>query len=115
MLPAAGQGALGIEIRADDDRFRALVTSVNHSPSWTAVAAERGFMARLGAGCRVPAAAYAVVENEQVWLRALVASPEGEVIVRGERRGPADQAKALGHALAEELLAEGAAELLGSN
>jgi hydroxymethylbilane synthase len=68
-------------------------------------------MARLGAGCHVPAAAYALVDDE-LWLRALVTSRDGDRIIRGERRGPMDQAELLGRTMAQDLLDRGAGELL---
>jgi hydroxymethylbilane synthase len=112
LLPAAGQGALAVEIRADDDRIRPLVTPVNHFPSWAAALAERAFMARLGAGCHVPAAAYAVVDDGELWLRGLVASPKGRTIMHSARRGPLNAAEALGTCVAEDLLRQGARDLL---
>lgn len=112
LLPAGGQGALAVEIRADDEPTRSLVAPVNHPASWAAAAAERGFMARLGAGCHVPAAAYAVVDEGELWLRGLVASHDGQTMIRSERRGPTDQAEALGRAVAEDLLERGAGDLL---
>ena len=112
MLPAAGQGALAVEIRADDKRARALTAPLNHLPTWHATVAERGFLARLGGGCHVPIAAYAVVENGQLWLRALVASGDGRTLIAGERRGGTSEAEALGRTLAEDLLKRGVAELL---
>jgi hydroxymethylbilane synthase len=69
-------------------------------------------MARLGAGCHVPAAAYAVVDEGELWLRGLVASHDGQAMIRSERRGPTDQAEALGRAVAEDLLERGAGDLL---
>lgn len=111
LLPAAGQGALAVELRANDAPTHALVAPVNHQASWAAAGAERAFMARLGAGCHVPAAAYALVDDE-LWLRALVASRDGDRIIRGERRGPMDQAELLGRTMAQDLLDRGAGELL---
>ena len=111
-LPAAGQGALAVEIRADDESTHALVAPVNDPPSWVAASAERAFMARLGAGCHVPAAAYAVLDDQDLWLRALVASQDGETIIRGQRRASVAAAEALGRAMAEELLSKGAGDVL---
>ena len=108
MLPAAGQGALGVETRADDARIRALVAPVNHRASWAAVMAERAFMARLGAGCHVPAAAYAIVDRGDVWLRGLVASHDGKAVIRGHEKGPTDDPVALGTEVADSLLRQGA-------
>ena len=113
MLPAAGQGALAVEIRAGDKRARALTAPLNHLPTWYATSAERGFLATLGGGCHVPIAAYAEVKGSQLWLRALVASVDGRTQVTGERRGETSEAEALGQTLAEDLLKRGAAELLG--
>jgi len=112
VLPAAGQGALAVEIRAHDERTRALVAAVNHPPSWATALAERAFMARLGAGCHVPAAAYALLKDQDLLLRALVADHNGERIIRGERRGSVNAAEALGRAMAEELLSRGAGDVL---
>jgi hydroxymethylbilane synthase len=112
MLPAAGQGALAVELRADDEATHALVASVNHPPSWAAVGAERAFMARLGAGCHVPAAAYAIIDESDLWLRTLVADLDGQEIIRGERRGPLGEAELLGRSVAEELLDRGAGDVL---
>ncbi len=112
LLPAAGQGALGVELRADDERIRSLVQAINHSVSWAAGTAERAFMARLGAGCHVPSAAFALVDDDQLWLRGLVADSKGQTILRGERRGAQADAEIVGKALAEDLVARGAAALL---
>ncbi len=123
MLPAGGQGALAVQVRAADERAGSLVAPLNHLPTRTTTTAERAFLARLGGGCHVPIAAYAVLEDDQLWLRALVGSPDGRTIIRGERRGTALQAQhcpgldstgSLGQELAEELLAQGAADLLDS-
>lgn len=112
LLPAAGQGALAVEIRADDERTRSLVEPVNHEPSWAAATAERAFMARLGAGCHVPAAAYAQVGDDELWLRGLVSSHDGQSIIRSERRGSSDKAAMIGDSVAEDLLDRGADKLL---
>jgi hydroxymethylbilane synthase len=115
MLPAVGQGALAVEIRAGDEDVRFLVDPLNHLPTWSATRAERAFLARLGGGCHVPVAAYGVVQEGDLWLRALVGSPDGRIIVRGERRGAVAKAESLGQALAGELLGRGAAELLNKS
>lgn len=112
LLPAAGQGALAVETRADDEQTRAFVAPINHTPSWAATAAERGFMAHLDAGCHVPAAAYAMIDKGELWLRGLVASHNGQTMIRGERRGPMEQAEALGRTVAKDLLKCGADNLL---
>ena len=111
-LPAVGQGAVGIECRMDDERTLALLAPLNHQETAIRVAAERAMNTRLEGGCQVPIGSYAELIDGDVWLRALVGSPDGQRIVRGERRGPAHEAHALGVSLAEELLNGGAREIL---
>jgi len=112
MLPAGGQGALAVEVRAGDRHAADLAARLDHPPTRHAVSAERAFLARLGGGCHAPVAAYAVEEDGHIRLRALASSPDGKTLVRGERRGPATHWEGLGRGLAEELLAQGAADLL---
>ncbi|MFZ5653658.1 MAG: hydroxymethylbilane synthase [Pseudomonadota bacterium] len=112
-LPAAGQGALGIECRLADAPTRALVAPLAHPETELCVRAERAFNQRLQGGCQVPVAAYAErVGAAELWLRGLVGASDGSRVVRGERRGPVAAAEALGSGLADELLARGAGELL---
>lgn len=112
-LPAAGQGALGIECRLADARTRALVAPLAHPETEACVGAERAFNRRLQGGCQVPVAAYAQrVGADGLWLRGLVSSGDGSRVLRGERRGPLTAGEALGTGLADELLARGAGELL---
>lgn len=116
LLPAPGQGALALEGRASDQRVAALARRIDHAPTAAAVAAERRLLRELEGGCRVPVAALAVVEDEtQLWLRAAVAAPDGTRVVRAEGRAPLaglHEAEALGAAVAAELLALGAVQLL---
>ncbi len=111
-LPAIGQGAIGIECRADDARVNALVAPLADADTGVRLAAERAFNARLMGGCQVPIAGFAELEQGAVWLRGLVGSPDGREVIRGERRGPAVEAGAMGTALAEELLGRGAERIL---
>ena len=111
-LPAIGQGAVGIECRADDARVNALLAPLHHPDTADRVLAERAMNARLEGGCQVPIGGHAVLEGDTLWLRGLVGTVDGSEIVRGEIRGPRTEAEALGTALAEELLAHGAAEIL---
>ena len=111
-LPAVGQGVLALECREADGRVRGLLSALEDAPTRVAVQAERALLARLEGGCTVPLAGYATVEDGQVHLRALVGRPDGSRVVRGERRGPAAHAHALGEALAEELLSQGAGDIL---
>ena len=111
-LPAVGQGAVGIECRLDDAETLALLEPLRHVDTTTRVLAERGMNNRLEGGCQVPIAGYAELEGDQLWVRGLVGEPDGSRLVRGEIRGPRDQAEALGRQLAEQLLADGAADIL---
>jgi hydroxymethylbilane synthase len=111
-LPAGGQGAVGIEIRSDDEQTRELLECLHHTPTAERVRAERALNKRLQGGCEVPIAAYAVHEGDQLWLRGLVGRPDGTSTLRAEARGSRDNPEALGIKVAEELLAAGAAEIL---
>lgn len=111
ILPAPGQGAIALECREGDAAVAEAVASLHHEATARAVRAERAFLAGLGGGCNVPLGALAEPEADAWRLRGLVAREDGSAIVRGERRGR--DPEALGAALAEELLARGASELLG--
>lgn len=112
LLPAIGQGALGLEIRAGDPAATAVVMTLDHPDTHRAVRAERAMLSRLEGGCQVPIAAHAEVEGEALRLRGLVASLDGKTLVRGEGRGPMNDPERLGVSLAEELLRRGAADIL---
>jgi hydroxymethylbilane synthase len=86
MVPAVGQGALGIECRRDDHGVADLLRQFEHPPTRTAVAAERAFLAAVEGSCRLPVAAYAVRDGDELWLRAMVARPDGSQPRRSERR-----------------------------
>ena len=114
-LPACGQGAVGVETRLDDARVNALLKPLHHHVTAEQVMAERAMNRRLEGGCQVPIAGYAIVDPEnpeQLWLRALVGEPSGKTILTAEQRGPRGQAEALGIAVAEALLAQGAGAIL---
>jgi hydroxymethylbilane synthase len=111
-LPAIGQGALGVEIRREDRRTHTLVEPLNHRPTALAVTAERAFLKRLGGGCQVPIAAQGRLEDGQLHLIGLVVRPDGTGMVRGVVSGRAEEAEALGIALAEDLLSRGADRIL---
>lgn len=113
MLPAVGQGALGIEIREQDAATREAVQVLAHHATWRACEAERAFLHGLGGGCQVPIAAHAVVDNEgRLRLRGLVARTDGTRVVQDELTGDARFAEDIGKELAECVLRQGAAELL---
>ncbi len=111
-LPAIGQGAVGIECRSNDERINQLIAPLNDSATRTRVLAERAMNNRLEGGCQVPIAGHATLEGDALHLRGLVGSADGEKMIRGERRGPQADAEAMGIVLAEELLQNGAAEIL---
>jgi hydroxymethylbilane synthase len=113
MLPAPGQGALGIQCR-DDDESPAFLAPLNHAPAQWAVTAERAFLAALGGGCSLPIAAYAEIEDDMLTVRGRVTAPDGQTQIDVETRGVAslESAQALGAALAEIAFARGAAGLL---
>lgn len=110
-LPAIGQGALGIETRVDDE-VSPLLRSLHHAETAIAVTAERALLRRMGGNCRTPLAARGTVLNGTVHLAALVASPDGRRLIRGERSGPVSAAEEVGTTLAETLLAQGGKEIL---
>lgn len=107
MLPAAGQGALCVEMRAGDETTRSLIEFLDHPPTRQATQAERALLGRLEGGCQVPIGAYAEVADGQLRLRGLIAALDGARTVRQEIRGPASDASQLGGALAERLLSMG--------
>ncbi|MAG35612.1 MAG: hydroxymethylbilane synthase [Dehalococcoidia bacterium] len=115
LLPAPGQGALVVETRADDTAVRALVSAVHDPPTAAAVTAERLLLHDLGGGCHVPIAAGATTSpGDTLHLQGAVASPDGSRVIRQWVTGPLTEAEALGAALAQHLLAAGAAELLAA-
>jgi hydroxymethylbilane synthase len=111
-LPANGQGAVGIECRLDDSHTLALLAPLEHAATRYCVMAERAMNRKLQGGCQVPIGAYAMLENDQLWLRGLVGAIDGQQIIRGEVSGPTAQAEKLGESLAEQLLAQGADDIL---
>ncbi len=104
MLPAPGQGAIAIEARRRDGALVDLIGRSNHRPTQAAVEAERAFAARLGSGCRAPAAALATVEGERVNLEGLVALTDGSVVRRHRASAPMPAAEELGTSVADYLL-----------
>ncbi|PAU88102.1 hydroxymethylbilane synthase [Pseudomonas sp. WN033] len=111
-LPAGGQGAVGIECRSDDLELQALLAPLNDQDSALRVRAERALNRRLNGGCQVPIACYAERANGQLWLRGLVGDPDGKQLLRAEARGDEQDPEALGVAVAEQLLAQGAQAIL---
>lgn len=113
VLPAPGQGALAVECRADDDDVVPAVAALDDPATRAAVTAERALLAALEAGCTAPVGALSEVgRGNQLLLRAIVAAPDGGRVLRRSATGGADAAADLGHVLARELLADGAADLV---
>ncbi len=113
-LPAAGQGVLGIECRSADRETQKLIASLNHTESQLCVTAERAMCQRLGGGCHVPVAAFAEIVDNKILLRGLVANPRGTLILRAEHTDTLENAVPLGKKVADDLIAQGALEILAS-
>jgi hydroxymethylbilane synthase len=112
MLPAVGQGALGIETRIEDAPTNELVTGLAHLPTMVAVRAERAFLRRLQGGCQVPIGGYATLEGERLILTGIVADLQGRRVIRRVLEGEARKAEEIGESLAEVVLSAGGAEIL---
>ena len=112
MLPAIGQGALGIEARLTDESTLERIAFLNDDVTASCVAAERAFLHRLEGGCQVPIAAYAVREGDEILLTGLVGSVDGKKIIKESDQGPAADAALLGNALATRILEAGGREIL---
>jgi hydroxymethylbilane synthase len=114
-LPAGGQGAIGIELRVGDARIAELIRPLHHHQTTQRVIAERALNTRLQGGCEVPIACFAEYrENGDLWLRGLVGRADGSEILRAEATAAAEAAEQLGIDVAEDLLRQGAAELLAA-
>ncbi len=111
-LPAVGQGALGLECRAEDQAVLDLILPLLHSETDVCVRTERAFNAYLEGGCQVPIAGYAILEQGQIHMQGRVGSVDGKTLLKAEQVGDINQAEKIGVALAQELLAQGAGDLL---
>lgn len=111
-LPAVGQGVLGLEARLDDPETLSRIQCLLHEPTAQRVAAERGVSTRLDGGCQVPLAVHGQFVQGELRVRARVGAVDGSRVIEVETQGPPAQAADMGLALAEQLLADGAAELL---
>ncbi|RCU45503.1 MULTISPECIES: hydroxymethylbilane synthase [Corallincola] len=112
ILPAVGQGAVGIECRADDLQTQSLLAALQHEATTARVTTERAMNLRLQGGCQVPIGSYAEIVDQQLWLRGLVGHPDGSVMYTAEARAPIADAVSLGHQVADDLLAQGADKVL---
>lgn len=113
-LPAAGQGSLGIEIRADREDLKQLLQPLVCSQTTACSLAERAVSRVLGGSCTVPIAAYATIQGNQIHLQALVATPDGQQVVSHQASAPIDDAMMLGEAVAHALQRQGADQILAS-
>ena len=113
-VPAPGQGIIAIEARAADSRMMSRVAAIDDQRSRAALDAERTVVTRLGGGCQMPIGAYADVSGETITLSAIVLSLDGAQVLRAESRGPMSEASAVGNAVAEDLLAQGAGAILAN-
>ncbi|MFZ5632743.1 MAG: hydroxymethylbilane synthase [Bacillota bacterium] len=111
MLPAVGQGSIGVEVRADDRELLDLLAALDHGPSRQAVSAERSLMRRLEGGCQIPVGALAMVDGDEIVLEAMVADLDGGAMVRSSLSGPAGDPD-IGARLAEKMIAGGAGDIL---
>ena len=113
MLPAVGQGALGLECRDDDESTRGLLQTIDDAGTHAAVLAERAFLRGLGGGCLLPIGAATTLQDSALTLRGAVTAPDGRQRLEDQVAGPSAQGEALGATLATALLARGARALLG--
>lgn len=109
-LPAAGQGALAVEVRENDIELKQMVSGVDHLETRQAVTAERVFLQGSGGGCHNPIAAFAIVRGSSLEIEGMIATADGKKQLRSQVKGAAREAERLGQLLAEELLAMGAGE-----
>lgn len=115
MLPAVGQGAIGIECRTDDDATRVALQSIDHADAHTAVLAERSLLAHLRGGCLAPIGALAQNQNGFIRLVAAVLSPDGAQRLTASEAASTEDAASLGQHVAQTLLDQGAAELIAAS
>ncbi|MBI5476769.1 MAG: hydroxymethylbilane synthase [Ignavibacteriales bacterium] len=114
ILPAVGQGALGIEIREQDKKIEELIKPLNNFSTSYCVLAERSFLRMLEGGCQVPIGAYAQIEDNQLHIQGMIGSLDGKKILRGSANGPAEQCEKIGAELAKTLSDCGGKEILES-
>lgn len=113
-LPAAGQGAVGIETRIDDERILNYVKVLHHAPTAACVIAERAMNTHLQGGCQVPIGGFAQLDGDHLRLNALVGALDGSTIIRASGSAPIHEAVQLGESVAEQLLSQGADRILAA-
>jgi hydroxymethylbilane synthase len=112
ILPAVGQGAVGLEAREGDIETLELISVLQHEDTTDRITAERALNKRLQGGCQVPIASYAMLDGDTLHLQALVGEPDGSLIIQGDISGHRNDAEQLGEKLADDLLSRGAKEIL---
>jgi hydroxymethylbilane synthase len=112
MLPAAGQGALAVVARRDDEEVRSILEELDHPPSRMTITAERTLLNRLEAGCQAPLGTLARIQSGNLLLKAQVTHPDGDRRIEDEIEGPSREAESLGRRLAERLLDRGASDFI---
>ncbi len=112
MLPAVGQGALGLQTRKGDTELAELCGKLNHPQTFAEVSAERSYLRALGGGCRLPIAAYGLLEGKRLTLEGLIAAPNGSEVIRDKVWGEIGAAEELGKRLADLILEKGGRRLL---
>jgi len=112
MLPAVGQGALGLQLRKTDAGLIKILAGLNHAPTAAEVTAERSYLRALGGGCRLPIAAYGLIEKERLTLEGLVAAPNGTSVLRDKVWGEINEAEEMGRKLADMIMEKGGRKLL---
>ena len=113
-IPAVGQGALGIEINAAREDLLPILAPLNHAQTAACVEAERGMSRALAGSCQVPLGAYAEQHGDEIHIAGFVASPDGKKMVRDEILGSVTEPEALGQALADRLISQGARDILAA-
>ena len=114
MLPACGQGIVGIECKVSDDATNAALAALHDRDAFDRVTCERSLNARLGGSCTTPIASYSELEGDQLYLRAMVGMPDGSALLRASGRASRTDAYALGNHVAEKLLDDGADRIIAS-
>ncbi len=112
MIPAIGQGAIGVQIRSDAQELKKLIRVLNHEPTYYSVLAERSLLKTLDTGCQFPVGGIGTVQNKTLTLNAFVGSEDGQHLIKAQVQGPMEQAEQLGVELAKELLQKGAENIL---
>jgi hydroxymethylbilane synthase len=112
MVPSVGQGAIGVQIRANDESTKQVIKLISHQPTFDAITAERAFLNKLDSGCQFPVGSYARIDDDIIRMIGFVGSDDGEKIYRDKIEGPVKDAEKLGWQLAQSFIEQGAQELL---